>query len=144
MTTLPLIVEYTYKVLPDKVWDAITNNASMKQWYFELKDFKAEKGFTFSFYGQGSKGEQYLHLCEVQDVIVNKKLSYSWCYQDMEGKTKVSFDLFDKGNETIVRLTHEGLDTFPQGNPDFARESFSEGWNYILGTSLKNFLEPIK
>jgi hypothetical protein len=40
-----------------------------------------------------------------------------------------------------VKLTHEGLETFPQNNPDFAKESFMQGWTYILGTSLKKFLE---
>jgi hypothetical protein len=32
------------------------------------------------------------------------------------------------------------LETFP-ANPDFAKENFSKGWNQIIGTSLKEFLE---
>ncbi len=40
-----------------------------------------------------------------------------------------------------LRLTHEGLETFPQHDEDFSVENFTKGWNAILGTSLKNFLE---
>jgi hypothetical protein len=45
------------------------------------------------------------------------------------------------GPQTHLKLTHEGLETFPADNPDFAKGNFVEGWNWIIGTSLKEFLE---
>jgi hypothetical protein len=49
--------------------------------------------------------------------------------------------LVSLGNLTKLKLIHEGLGTFPARNPDFAKENFEEGWNWIIGTSLKEFLE---
>jgi hypothetical protein len=46
-----------------------------------------------------------------------------------------------KGKQTRLKLTHEGLETFPQDNPDFAKESFTAGWTEIIGTLLKQYLE---
>lgn len=116
----------------------------MRHWYFDLKEFKPVIGFEFSFYGEGRKGEKYLHLCKITEVIPGKKLSYSWRYEGLPGISYVIFELFDEGENTRVVLTHEGLETFATDNPDFAKESFNEGWNYILNTSLKDFLEKKK
>ncbi|MBL7745162.1 MAG: hypothetical protein JNN00_16930 [Chitinophagaceae bacterium] len=53
-----------------------------------------------------------------------------------------SFELPAKGNKTRWKLTHRGLETFSgKTNPDFAKESFLEGWTYITGTTLKEFAE---
>jgi hypothetical protein len=36
---------------------------------------------------------------------------------------------------------HERLETFPSNTADFDRKNFAEGWNYIVNTSLKSYLE---
>jgi hypothetical protein len=53
----------------------------------------------------------------------------------------VTFELFPEGNQTRVKLTHTGLDTFPGDIPDFAKKNFATGWTDILGESLKSYLE---
>jgi hypothetical protein len=42
---------------------------------------------------------------------------------------------------TNLKLTHVGIETFPQDNPLFSRESGEAGWGYFLHESLKLFLE---
>jgi len=136
----PLVVERTYDTTIETVWDAITNNDKMKKWYFDIAAFKPEVGFEFEF-SAGSEKKMYKHLCKVTEVDAPNKLSYSWRYEDYPGSSVVTFALMAAGNETVLRLTHTGLETFPQDSPDFAVASFTEGWNYILGKSLKEFLE---
>lgn len=53
----------------------------------------------------------------------------------------MTFELFEEGDKTRLKLTHEGLETFPADKPDFARESFAAGWTQIVGSSLKEFVE---
>jgi uncharacterized protein YndB with AHSA1/START domain len=113
----------------------------MKKWYFDLADFKAEIGFTFRFSGGPSPERQYLHLCEVTEMIWQKKLTYSWRYEGYTGISFVTFELFEQSGKTLLRLTHKGLVTFPGDNVDFAKDNFNEGWNAIIHTSLKNYLE---
>jgi uncharacterized protein YndB with AHSA1/START domain len=140
----PVIVERTYNAPVSKVWTAITDKIEMKKWYFDLSDFKAEPGFRFQFKGGREDGIQYLHLCEVLDVVKEKKLSYSWRYDGYAGNSTVTFELFDETNRTRVRLTHDGLNTFPSDNSDLDPKNFVEGWNSILGENLKNYLENKK
>ncbi len=137
----PFVIERTYNAPISKVWKAITDKDDMKKWYFDLSDFKPEAGFEFQFKGSGSDGTEYLHLCKITEVIPDKKLTYSWSYEGLQGKSYVTFELFDEGVKTRVKLTHAGLETFPENKPDFAKESFAQGWTEIIGKNLKEFVE---
>lgn len=140
MSNNVVVIEETFNAPVEKVWQALTENDQMKQWYFNLDDFKAEKGFRFTFPGQGHKGEQYIHLCEVTIAEPPTKLQYTWQYKDYEGYSTVTFELFEQGAQTRLKLTHEGLESFPK-HPDFARDSFNGGWTHLMTISLKEFLE---
>src|SRR5207253_2026623 len=112
----PFIIERTYNASAERVWRAITDREQMKQWYFDIKDFKAELGAEFQFEG-GTKEKCYTHLCKVTEVVPQKKLTYSWRYEGYEGNSFVTFELFPEGDKTRLKLTHAGLETFP-ANPD--------------------------
>jgi hypothetical protein len=43
------------------------------------------------------------------------------------------------GDKTL-KLTHEGLKTFPK-TPAYARKNFEAGWAEIIGSELKKFVE---
>jgi uncharacterized protein YndB with AHSA1/START domain len=142
MKTAPFIIERLLDAPASKVWRALTDKNEMKQWYFDLKDFRPEVGFTFEFYG-GTKEHQYLHLCKVTAAEREKKLTYSWKYDGYEGESFVTFELYAEGDRTRLKLTHEGLDTFPD-NPDFAQKNFEMGWTDIIGRSLPEYLAKTK
>ena len=134
----PFVIERVYQAPVERVWKAITNKDDMKQWYFDIAEFRPEVGFEFQFEA-GNEGRVYLHLCKVTDVIVGKKLRYSWQYKDYEGLSFVTFELFPEGDKTRLKLTHEGLETFPAAK-DFARENFEQGWTALIGDLLPKFL----
>jgi uncharacterized protein YndB with AHSA1/START domain len=142
MKNEPIILERTFNAPADKVWKALTNIDQIRQWYFKLEDFKAEPGFEFQFEG-GPDDRKYLHKCRITEVVPGKKLQYSWRYEGYEGNSFVTFELIPEGNKTRLKLTHEGLETFPMNNPDFDRKNFMAGWTQIIGTSLKEFVEKV-
>jgi uncharacterized protein YndB with AHSA1/START domain len=141
MKNQPIIMERVFNAPVSKVWSAITDKAEMKQWYFDLAEFKPEIGFEFEFTGGPDNGIQYRHLCKITEVIPEKKLTYSWRYDGFEGNSFVTFELFPQGGQTLLRLTHNGLETFPQDNKDFATGNFVEGWTHIINISLKDYLK---
>lgn len=135
----PFVIERIFDAPVARVWKAVTDKNDMKQWYFDLKEFKPEVGFEFQFYG-GTEERQYLHLCKVTEVIPGKRITYSWRYDGYAGNSFVTFELFEEGSKTRLKLTHSGLETFPKDNPDMAKKNFAEGWTQIIGTSLKSYL----
>ena len=140
-TAQPFVIERTYNAPVEKVWKAITDKDQMKEWYFDLEEFTPEVGFEFTFVGKGHKGEQYIHRCKILEVIPQKKLTHTWTYENHPGYSTVTFELFSEGAQTRVKLTHTGLESFPKNNPDFAKESFAEGWTELIGKLLRQYVE---
>lgn len=135
-----VIIERTFNASADTVWNAFTDKTKMKEWYFDIPSFKPEVGSEFQFKG-GDEKTQYVHLCKVTNVTPGKKLCHTWRYEGFTGDSKVCFELFPEGDKTRLKLTHEGLETFPADNPAFAKENFVAGWTHIIGKSLKEFVE---
>jgi uncharacterized protein YndB with AHSA1/START domain len=133
-------VERTFNATESEVWEALTDKDKMKKWYFDIKDFKPEVGFEFQFLA-GDDKKQYLHLCKIKEVIPYKKLSYSWKYDYDPGVSVVTFELFPEGDKTKLKLTHEGLDNFSKDHPELAKKNFKQGWDQIIDTNLKQYLE---
>jgi uncharacterized protein YndB with AHSA1/START domain len=134
-----VVVERTFNAPVARVWQAITDVDQMRQWYFDLKEFKLEPGFEFEFTVE-HEGMRYHHLCKVTEVIPQKKLAYSWRYKEEPGDSLVTFELFADGDKTRLKLTHEGIETFPKTSA-YARKNFEAGWTEIIGSELKKFVE---
>lgn len=134
-------IERVFDAKRSQVWRALTEKDLMKQWYFDLAEFRPEVGFVFEFTGGKEEGIQYLHRCEITEVVPEQKLVHTWTYVGYPGVSYVAFELFDEGDGTRLKLTHTGLDTFPADNSDFDPQNFAAGWTMIIGTSLKEFLE---
>jgi len=141
MNNQPFVIERTLDAPVARVWDALTQNEQMKKWYFHIADFRPVLGFEFQFTGNSKENIEYLHRCMITELVPLKKLSYSWRYDGFPGNSVVTFELFDEGGKTRLKLTHAGLETFAGGGPDFAKENFAEGWTFIVDKSLKSFLE---
>ncbi|MEO6490541.1 MAG: SRPBCC domain-containing protein [Ferruginibacter sp.] len=138
MNDQPIMIERMYNSPVDLVWQAISDKAKMKEWYFDMADFKLNLGAEFTFYGGDET--QFLHRCKITELEPDKKLTYSWRFDSYDGISYVTFEMFPENGNTKLRLTHTGLETFPN-IPQFARQNFVDGWTYIIGTSLKEFLE---
>ena len=133
------VIERVFNAPVSKVWKVLTNKEDIKQWSFDIKEFKPEVGFEFQIDKQ-KEGVRYLHLCKITKVTNEKALAYTWRYEGYEGNSLVIFELFDEGDKTKLRLTHKGLETFPK-IPAFSRKNFKAGWTQIIGKNLKQFIE---
>ena len=134
-----VVVERTFDAPITRIWKALTDVNEMRQWYFDLKEFKPEVGFEFEFVVE-HEGTTYHHLCRVTEVIPQQKIAYTWRYKGEPGDSLVTFELFDEGKKTRVKLTHTGIETFPK-TPAYARKNFEAGWTAIIGSELKRFVE---
>ena len=137
----PLVVEQVYDASLSKVWKAITDETQMREWYFEtMTTFKPLVGFETEF-NVPSNDKDYLHIWKVTEVIPEESISYNWKFGGYSGESLVTFELSKADKMTKLKLTETGIESFPQDNPDFTRESWTEGWNYFICDRLKEFLE---
>jgi uncharacterized protein YndB with AHSA1/START domain len=123
------------------VWKALTEVTEMRRWYFDLKEFRPEPGFEFEFTVE-HEGMTHCHRCKVTQAVPRKKLAYTWRYAGHQGDSLVTFEISAQGGQTTVKLTHDGLESFPK-SPSFARHNFFRGWTELIGSSLKGFVEGV-
>lgn len=136
----PIIIERKFMATASNVWSAISDRDEMKNWFIDLEHFKPEPGFEFRFTSGPDPDRQYLHICEVIEAVPEKKLSYSWRYDGYAGDSLVSFEIFEIDSGAVLKLTHQGIGSFPD-NPDFAAANFAAGWDQIINKSLSAYLE---
>ncbi len=134
-----VVLERTLNAPVARVWQALTDVDQMRQWYFDLKEFKPEVGFEFEFVVE-HEGNSYHHLCRVTEVIPQKRIAYTWRYKGESGDSLVTFELASDGDKTRLKLTHSGIETFPK-TPAYARKNFETGWTSIIDSELKQFVE---
>ncbi|PST84335.1 SRPBCC domain-containing protein [Pedobacter yulinensis] len=138
-----VVVEEFFNASVAVVWKALTEKAELEKWYFNLSDFRAEPGFEFSFEGRGHSGDRLVHICRITEVTPRQRLEYSWQYTHLPGFSLVTFELFEEGGGARLRVTHTGLDSFPQNRPDFTADSFTGGWTEILTAWLAGYLRSM-
>ena len=134
-----VVLERTFNAPIARVWRALTDVEEMRQWYFDLKEFKPEVGFEFEFVVE-HEGTSYHHLCRVTEVVPQQKIAYTWRYKGEPGDSLVTIELFPEDDKTRVKLTHTGIETFPK-TPAYARKNFETGWTTLIGSELKQFVE---
>ena len=138
----PIVLEQSYSAPRDVVWKAITDKDQMCEWYFEtMSDFRPEVGFETEF-SVRCEDQDYVHKWKVTEVIPGSKIAYAWRYEGYPGNSTVTWELEDSPEGTKLKLAHQAVEPFPQDNPIFSRESGQQGWEYLLGERLVDFLSP--
>jgi uncharacterized protein YndB with AHSA1/START domain len=137
-------VASVFETSKQKVWEAITNPEIMKVWYFDMSNFKLEKGNEFSFYEPD--GKEFFHKCEILNFEENKMLQHTWTHPEQsKGSSIVTWSIEElESGKVEVTLTHEGIDSFADGGEKFAPANYEMGWNALVKTSLRNYLYNIK
>ncbi len=104
-----------------------------------IPDFKAQVGFSTSF--NVSSGErEFSHTWEVTEVVPGGKITYDWTFGNYPGRGATTFELSSRDGQTTLTLTNTVAEDFPDGVPEFERESCLGGWQYFIGTRLKEYL----
>jgi uncharacterized protein YndB with AHSA1/START domain len=136
----PVVVEEIFESNKKLIWKAITELEQMKWWFFDkIPAFEPKVGFEVAF-NIKSGGQDFIHQWKIIEVLPEEKIVYDWKYENFKGCAFLSFDLFEENNKTNLKVTCEGIESFPQEIPEFTRESCLAGWNYFIKERLKIFI----
>jgi len=131
-----LVTEELFHLPARRLWQALTDENALRAWDFpQLRHVNPDVGFGFEFADDGSA---YQKEWRVTQVVEGAKFAHSWGYKGFPGLSEVIFELFSEGASTRLRVTHTGLDSFPD-DPHFARKRFEDGWKQILGVKLREY-----
>src|SRR5688572_29729224 len=92
------------KARPEKVFNAITTQEGLENWWTKQTTAKPEVGFVNIFTFGKFRNEM-----KVSTLVHNKKVEWK-CIQSIDEwiDTNISFDLEEKEGKTILRFAHSG------------------------------------
>ena len=128
------------------IWQAITNRAMMKEWYFNFDEaFKLEPDAVFEWTAGDTEDNQWLHRGKMLEIIPIEKLVYSWEYPGYSGTSTLSWNLL-KVDDTTTKITliHEFTIPFDSTVAALKQENFEMGWAHIINISLLDYLNKIQ
>lgn len=136
-------IERTYNAPVNLVWQAITDRAMMKEWYFDFaEDFKLESGAVFEWTAGDNESKQWLHRGKMVEIVPDEKLVHTWEYPGYSGTSTVSWNLSKLDDATTkVILVHEFNIPFDVTVDALKTENFEAGWTHIINISLTEYLD---
>jgi len=104
--TLSVVVERELPHAPEKIWRALTQPQLIEEWLMK-SDFKPDVGHRFNLRGDWGG----VLDCEVLAVEPNKKLSYTWNFDDAVNglKSVVTWTLTPTSTGTHLRMEQAGF-----------------------------------
>jgi uncharacterized protein YndB with AHSA1/START domain len=121
----------------DLIWNAITKSEELSAWFIKT-DFKAEKGFQYTFFPTEEKGcEAITGEIKSADPYI---LIYTWEVANTNVETTVSWTLETVAEGTKLHLEHSGIENYKGETAIAMFESFNGGWDDCL-TKLLSYLK---
>lgn len=110
------------------VWNAITRQEEISTWFLKA-DFKAEKGYHYTF---NSSGENCTEITGIVQKADPYTLIYTWIVEKTKAETIVSWQLEAIGEQTKLSLTHSGISNYSDEHAIKMFEDFSNGWKNCM------------
>jgi uncharacterized protein YndB with AHSA1/START domain len=91
-----------------RVWAFLTDPQKLSMWLMD-SDLSPTPGTNFKFTSPPAGRWDGKIYCEIQDIIENERISYTWSANDIGVTTLVTFDLERTPEGTRLTLTHAGF-----------------------------------
>ncbi|MSQ53376.1 MAG: SRPBCC domain-containing protein [Betaproteobacteria bacterium] len=129
-----LAITRQFNAAPAKIWRAITEPESLKQWMGPTEDFKTpvaeadlRVGGRYRVVMHAPGGEVHEVSGVYREVVPNRKLVYTWAWKSTpELESLATIELRATSNGTEFSLKHE------QFADEGARDHHNQGWNGCL------------
>lgn len=119
--------EYVIKGKVNDVWNALIDQKLIGKWSGAPAIMSDKVGEEFKLWGGDMHGTN-------TNVVENERLEQDWYGGDWKEASKVVFDLEQKEDKTILKLTHTEL-------PEDEVDNFSHGWDEYYLNPIKDLIE---
>lgn len=117
-----------------KVWNAISVAEEISTWFIQA-DFKAEKGYQYTFTAGEEQG-----CTKITGEVKNANpytLIYTWVVENTTTETTVKWDLKETKEGTKLYLEHSGISNYPGDSAVSFFTSFDGGWDNCINELTK-------
>ena len=122
----------------DTVWNAISKADEISTWFIKA-DFKAEKGYQYTFSSKPNEKGCTTITGTVKEATPYV-LVYTWIVADTNIETTVTWTLESVAEGTKLHLVHSGISNYAGDTAIAMFESFNGGWNGCIN-QLTDYLK---
>ena len=122
----------------EKVWNAISKGEEISTWFIKA-DFKAEKGYKYTFTSEPNEKGCTVISGEVKEANPYI-LVYTWIVADTKTETTVKWELVSTDMGTKLYLEHSGISNYDGDTAVKMFESFNGGWDGCINL-LNDYLK---
>ncbi len=133
--------EHVFSHAIDKVWNAITKAEEISAWFIKA-DFKAEKGFKYTFTAEPNEKGCTVISGEVKEATPYK-LAYTWVLPNTNIETLVTWQLESTKEGTKLNLEHSGISNYEGETAVAMFNNFNGGWDNCISGLTKYLKELI-
>jgi uncharacterized protein YndB with AHSA1/START domain len=142
-TEQPIVVTRRFNTSKEVLWTVLTSKEHMTKWFFEnIPSFQAIEGYKVSFLIK-NENRNFTHRWKVKKVVDFKKLKIKWTFKEYPGESYSVFKLKDDADGCLLTLKATVCKEFPDGIPEFTRESGVAGWDYFINQRLQAYLDSL-
>ncbi|OEK09754.1 hypothetical protein A8C32_09575 [Flavivirga aquatica] len=124
----------------DKVWSAISKAEEISTWFIKA-DFKAEKGYKYTFTAEPNEKGCTVISGEVKNASPYV-LIYTWLVADTKTETTVKWELESTQDGTKLYLEHSGISNYKGETAVAMFNSFNGGWDNCI-SGLTSYLKDL-
>ena len=132
-----ILKEHVFNCEIDKVWNAISREEEISTWFIQA-DFKAEKGYQYTFKASEDKG--CINITGEVKEATPYTLVYTWVVENTDVVTTVKWVLEDMDGKTKLYLEHSGIANYQGETAVNMFNSFNGGWDDCV-SKLAKFLK---
>jgi uncharacterized protein YndB with AHSA1/START domain len=131
-----LVIRRTFNAPRERVFSALTSVELIRQWFgppgadVGEVTFDARTGGRYRIAMKAPDGEEYNVGGVISEFRAPERLAYTFRWEEDDPQTErdtfVSIDFIERGKQTEMVLTHQGLPT------EDSRERHAKGWNGAL------------
>ena len=123
----------------DAVWNAISRAEEISTWFIKA-DFKAEKGYNYTFTASEDKG--CLTITGEVKQSDPYTLVYTWIVENTDAETTVKWQLVPTKGGTKLYLKHSGISNYAGDTAIAMFDSFNGGWADCIN-QLSSYLKKL-
>ena len=123
----------------DAVWNALSRAEEISTWFIKA-DFKAEKGYNYTFTASEDKG--CLTITGEVKQSDPYTLVYTWIVENTDAETTVKWQLEPTEGGTKLYLEHSGIFNYAGDTAIAMFDSFNGGWTDCIN-QLSSYLKKL-
>lgn len=137
----PIKIEQVFDCKIDEVWNVISEETALKEWFVECSDYTFGEGYEFVI----SLGKQSLSRFLCHFTFIDEKSTIEYTIEPLENRRNdavalIRWELHEEHGRTILRFAFDGIDQLVRSCKNIDYKFLSTKFSSLIKSQLSEYL----